>query len=147
MEEFHASEYMVRRARQLQHEQCILPDVPTKKGQPLSQETLKQVEAFFYEDNISRMRPGAKDYKSVREGGVRVQKQKRLLLMNLNEAYQVFKTKNPELRIGISKFCELRPTVRNVLVLEPKEHIQSVCAPAIKMLSFYLYHSPQMMLR
>uniref|UniRef100_A0A672ZDH2 Uncharacterized protein n=1 Tax=Sphaeramia orbicularis TaxID=375764 RepID=A0A672ZDH2_9TELE len=81
----------------------------TAKGQPLSLETVKQGEAFFNEDDISRMMPGAKDYKSMREGGVWVQKQKRLLLMNLNEAYQVFKTKNPELRIGISKLCELRP--------------------------------------
>ena len=36
-------------------------------------------------------------------------KQKRLLLLNLNELYTTFKHENPELKIGISKFCNLRP--------------------------------------
>ena len=57
----------------------------------MSDDTIKQVVDFFYEDDISRMMPGSKDYKSVKAGGVRVQKQKRLLLMNLNEADFMFK--------------------------------------------------------
>ena len=58
---------------------------------------------------MSRMMPGSKDYKSVLEGEARVHKQKRLILMNLNEAYELFKARHPESKIGISKFCALRP--------------------------------------
>ncbi len=35
--------------------------------------------------------------------------QKRLLLCNLDEAYRAFKDKYPELKVGFSKFAELRP--------------------------------------
>ena len=34
---------------------------------------------------------------------------KRLLLLILNELYTIIKRDNPELKIGISKFCDLRP--------------------------------------
>ena len=64
MEEFGVSEYIVRKARQLQNEQGILSEVPTKKGRPISDGTIKQVVEFFYEDDISRLMPGSKDFKS-----------------------------------------------------------------------------------
>ena len=109
IEEFGVTEYMVKKARKLQAEKGILPVVPTRKGHTLSNDTVKQVLDFFYDDEISRLMPGSKDFKSVKEDGARIQKQKRLLLLNLNEAYQLFKTKYPGSKIGISKFCELRP--------------------------------------
>ena len=31
------------------------------------------------------------------------------MLMNPNELYTVFKKEHPDITIGVSKFCELRP--------------------------------------
>ena len=59
---------------------------------PIQQDTVDNVVSFFYNDEISRIMPGKKDCKSVKEGGERIKKQKRLVLMNLNEAFQVFKS-------------------------------------------------------
>lgn len=109
VEEFNVSEYMVRKARQLQKEHGILPEVPSKIGKPLSDETIKKVISFYNDDDISRVMPGSKDFKSVKEGDTRIHKQKRLLLMNLNEAYELFKQRYPGHEVGLSKFCELRP--------------------------------------
>ena len=46
---------------------------------------------------------------SMKVENVRVHKQKRLILMNLNELYTVFKKEHQDVTIGISIFCELRP--------------------------------------
>lgn len=53
--------------------------------------------------------PGAKDDVSVREGDARVHKQRRLLLLNLNELHIMYKEIYPQSKVGLSKFCELRP--------------------------------------
>ena len=50
--------------------------------------------------------PGKKDCFSV---GKNVYKQKRHILCNLKELYVPFKNTNPEMKIGFSKFCSLRP--------------------------------------
>ena len=55
--------------------------------------------------------PGIKDYMSVYspEEERRIHKQKQLVLCNLKEAYQQFRTEFPEVNVGFSKFAELRP--------------------------------------
>ena len=50
--------------------------------------------------------PGAKDYVSVERN---FHQQKHLLLSNLKELYQSYKEKFSQHKIGLSKFCELRP--------------------------------------
>ena len=83
------------------------------------------------------MCPGAKDYVSVRIDGIKQQKQKRLLLVNLNELYTQFKEKSGE-KIGISKFCELRPKwcitvgskgTHSVCVCQIHQNIKLMLAP------------------
>ena len=67
---------------------------------------------FYYIDwfEVSRSLPGAKDYKSVKDAsGKHVHKQKSLLLMNLTELYEKYKSKYPDDKKGLSKFCFLRP--------------------------------------
>lgn len=59
-------------------------------------------------DDISRLFPGKKDFVSVKTPSGRVQKQKRLLLLNVHEAYEVFQEEN-DIKIGKSKFTSLRP--------------------------------------
>ena len=53
--------------------------------------------------------PGKNDYKTVIKNGKRVQEQKYLLLCNLKEAYEWFKSKNQNIKIKFSKFTELGP--------------------------------------
>ena len=103
------TKYTVRQARKLQKKSGILPSVPPARGKPLSNETMKAIKEFYYQDEVSRIMPGAKDFVSVREGSVRLHKQRRLLLLNLNELYVLFKERHPEIKVGLSKFCELRP--------------------------------------
>lgn len=71
--------------------------------------TVELIKKFYYHDEISRETPGKKDYISVREGGVRVQKQVRMMLLNINEAYQMFKKMNENVKVGVSKFASVRP--------------------------------------
>lgn len=108
-DEFNVTHYTVRKARQLQNDRGILPtDVPAR-GKSLSDAVVQAVQLFYREDDISRMMPGAKDFVSVREDGKRVHKQRRLILMNLNELHALFKQRFPDFSVGLSKFCELRP--------------------------------------
>ena len=56
----------------------------------------------------------------------RVHMQKRLVLSNLKEVYQLFKQKHPTKSIGFSKFAELRPK-KCVLAGESGTHSVCVC--------------------
>ena len=44
----------------------------------------------------------------MREDGEKVTKQRRLLLCNLSEAYNIFKRDNPNVNVGFTKFTTLR---------------------------------------
>ena len=107
--EFGVTQYTVRQARTLQKEKGILPEVVPARGKPLNDETVRLVKDLYCSDDISRIMPGAKDFVSVREGDKRIHKQRRLLLLNLNELHSQFKARYPAVKIGLSKFCELRP--------------------------------------
>lgn len=77
-------------------------------GRPLPQYIFDKVLSFF-NDETYRIMPGKKDFKSVKKGSQRIHKQKRLILINLNIAFQLFKDKHPNIKLGISKLCQLRP--------------------------------------
>ena len=72
--------------------------------------------------------PGKKDFISVRQGEKRVHVQKRLVLSNLKEAYSEFKDKFPDVKVGFSKFAELRP---RHCVLAGASGTHSVCVCTI----------------
>lgn len=107
--EFGASDYMVRRARELVKQNGILSSPNLKPGHSIAAETCESVCRFYESDEVSRIMPGKKDFVSVRLGEKREHFQKRLLLGNLKELYQLFKDKFPTHTIGFSKFAELRP--------------------------------------
>ena len=101
---------MVRKARAMKRDFGVLPDQSfTKKGKELSKATAEKVTALYESDEFSRMCAGKKEYVSVKVDGVKIQKQKRLLLVNLKEMYERFRKDNPESKIRFSKFCDLRP--------------------------------------
>jgi hypothetical protein len=108
-EEFGVSERLAKQSRKLKKEFGILSEPQPKQGRNLSTDTIASVQRFYEDDEISRACPGMRDVVTVRIDGIKVQKQKRLQLCNLNEAYVEFKKLYPDVKIGRSKFCELRP--------------------------------------
>ena len=125
---FNTSYFMARRAKQLVEEKGIMCDPAPKAGKTLSPETAQLVKEFYMSEEISRIMPGMKDFVSVIEGGVRVHRQKHLVLCNLKEAFNHFKNVHPSIKIGFSKFAELRP---KQCVLAGSAGTHSVCVCTI----------------
>lgn len=109
MSEFGCSQRMACQAVQLAKESGIHTSPNPKRGRPLHEDTRALVIAFYKDEELSRLMPGKKDFLLVREDGKRLHAQKRLLLCNLKEAYQLFVSRYPDMKIGFSKFAELRP--------------------------------------
>ena len=119
------SNYMARQAKKLVQEKGILSTPNPKHGKFLPMDTQKLVESFYTSDDISRVMPGKKDTVSVMSAvGEREHRQKRLLLCNLKEAYAQFKTHHPAVKVGFSKFADLRP---KECVLAGASGTHSVC--------------------
>lgn len=109
-EELNVSDYLVRKTKDLMNKQGILPIFPRRKEyHQLSEEEEQLIVNFFELEENSRILPGKKDCVSVIVNGKKVQKQKRLVLCNLKEIYLHFKNTHPNVKVGISKFCSLRP--------------------------------------
>ena len=128
MNEFEASNYLVRKAKKVVEERGILSSPNPKAGKNLSKTTVTQVKEFYYCENISRLMPGMKDFVSVMIDGKRQHIQKRLVLCNLKEAYEEFKQKYPNHKVGFSKFADLRP---KECVLAGASGTHSVCVCTI----------------
>lgn len=81
----------------------------------LPKETRDAVKAFYERDDISRMSPGKRDFVTIKGSkGEKQKAQKRHLYLSVKEAYCLFQDENPNVKIGQSKFAELRP--ENVLL-------------------------------
>src|SRR6267154_676964 len=100
---------MARKVRKLVKEKGILSTPNQRIGKTLPSTTVNEVRNFYRSDEISRFMPGRKDYVSVTVNGKREHAQKQLILCNLREAFRAFKDIYPDLKIGFSKFAELRP--------------------------------------
>ena len=84
---FNVTEYMVRAARNVIKEKGILgiPDSIHTNG--LSDELLVRVKSF-YEDQVSQMCAGKKDFVTIKSShGTKEHHQKRLILCNIRQAY------------------------------------------------------------
>lgn len=65
---------------------------------------------FYLRNYVSHTMPGVKDIVSVKsENGKRIKLQKQLLLLNLEEIFELYKEEYPESHIGFTKFSLLRP--------------------------------------
>jgi len=104
-EEFAVSNYMARKVKKLVKVNGILSTPNPKAGKTLQKKSVNEVKEFYCSDSVSRVMPGRKDCISVLIDGERQHVQKRLVLCNLKEAFQIFKDKNPELKVGLSKFA------------------------------------------
>lgn len=136
IDEFNVTEHVVRRSRELKKQKGILADPNPKKGKLLDSDITKEVISFYQLDEYSRICPGKKEFVSVKCEGGRVQKQKRLLLLNLKELHQQF-VRSTGKSIGFSKFCELRPKwcvnvnskgMHSVCVCEKHQNAKLLCS-------------------
>ena len=84
-----------------------------------------QVTEFFFRPDIVYTCPGMKDSMCVWTSGKKQILQKHYLTMFLREAFHIFKEECPNLQIGFSKFCSLRP--KNVLLLKSTPSEQCKC--------------------
>lgn len=106
--EFHVTNYMAKQAKKLVLQEGVL-SMPNKRESRFPKNIEEKVTKFYKSEEVSRIMPGKKDYKTVIKEGARVQEQKHLILCNLKEAHKVFKSKNPDIKISFSKFADLRP--------------------------------------
>lgn len=127
---------MINNAKVLFDKDGILTSPTPNKGKTLNSETMELVNNFFLNDDVSRLMPGKKDFVSIKENGVRRHEQKRLVLCNLREIYELFKTNYPNNRIGFSTFADLRP---ENCILAGASGTHSVCVCTI-------HQNPKLML-
>lgn len=127
MTEFNSTEWEARKAKELVKQSGILTGPSTKKGVSLSPQTVDLVKTYYERDDISRLMPGVKDYVSLKQNdGRRQHVQKRLVLANLNELFAQFKAEHTDVKIGFTKFTQLRP-LHCVLAGSSGTHTVCVC--------------------
>ncbi len=122
---FNTTYHLAKTSKNLQAQEGCLSNPNRKAGRPLNEQVVASVKDFFLREDISRTLPGKRDYVSIKTvGSERIHAQKRLVLCNLKEAYQQFKSENPSTKLGFSKFAEFRP---KQCVLAGSSGTHSVC--------------------
>ena len=109
----------------------VLEELPLPhRSNGLSESTKMLVNNFYLSDDISWQAPGRKDRVIIREVNEgRKEKrteQARYMLTSLKEAHFKFLEDHPSDKIGLSKFCELRPS--NVKLFDHIPHHVCVCS-------------------
>lgn len=124
--EFGASKRLARKAKQLKAQKGVLATTVAKAGKSLPDSIKNAVNDFYNNDLYTRMTPGRKSKVFVQIDGERVEMQKRLILFDLSELYDLFKIANPKIEIGFSTFAKLRP--KNCILAGAKgTHSVCVC--------------------
>ena len=106
VENFGVSDRMVKQSRKL----GFLELPRSERERPFSEQTANLIRMFYQDDEYSRLLPGKKDYVSVVHG--KEKKQKRLLLVTVEQLYRAFKERysdDESVKVGVSKFYSLRP--------------------------------------
>lgn len=79
-------------------------------GRPNIGKLKDDIIAYYLMDKNSRRSPNARDVIFVRDaGGARVPEEKRHILHNLKELYEMFREENPQRKVGLTSFSLLRP--------------------------------------
>ncbi|CAF1529237.1 unnamed protein product [Adineta ricciae] len=93
--------------------------------QSIPLEVKKKVFDYYCRDDISYQSPGKRDTITVKENGAKLKLQRRYLLFSLRELYQLFVQENPQIKLSLSSFQDLRPS--NVLYKSSIPHNVCVC--------------------
>lgn len=111
VDDFHVSQYMARKASKLRSTlgPFSFPEWKTT-GKSLDENVKIAVVGFYLSEDNSRIVPTLRECVYVRnEDGSRRKAEKRMMMANLKDSYQEFKNAHSGMKIGISKFAELRP--------------------------------------
>lgn len=127
VDEFSVSLYTAKRVKDLVSKRGILFETEHKLGKSLKPDIVESVLEFYRSDSISRVCLGKKGYKTTVEGGEKRQTQRRLVLMNLNEAFEQYKVGHPTKKLSFSKFAELRPKECILAGQSSGIHVTCVC--------------------
>ena len=106
-------------------------DSPTssKRSSTITEETISLVNDFYNNNDIS-WQALRKDRVIIRANKEREKvkrvEQVRCLMMSLREAHKKFMEGNPDAKIGLSKFCDLRPA--HVKLFDHLPHQVCVCS-------------------
>ena len=126
---FGATSYMVKWSRELKRKHGVLPQVQamSRGRNRITDDIREKVRQFHESDEVSRVCPGQKDCISVRDShGTEVKTQKRLVLGNLREIYELYRSDDKNPVIGFSTFAELCP-LHCVLAGSSGTHSVCVC--------------------
>ena len=124
---FNTSKHSVQKAINLKKKVGSLSMPIKAKRKRISDEELQKVANFLNDNEYLRLLPGKKDYVSVRINGKKhLYIQTRLLLGNLSELYQAFKSQHPTIKISFAKFCSVRPKWCRIIG-SPGSHNVCVC--------------------
>ena len=99
------------------------PSPSTSKS--LEKETKNLVKDFYFQTNIVYTAPGLKDEMTVWEGGKKLKLRRYYLELTVDEVFSLFKEKYPNVKVGRSKFFELKPP--NVLHMSKSPKDQCKC--------------------
>lgn len=147
---FKTSRHMGLLTKALVEENGILCE-PKKRAATnyISDDVINRVINFFLSDNISQPCAGKRDYVTINENNEKVRKQRRLVLMNLEEAYALFKRENIGKKIGFSTFASLRPKecllalhnygTHTVCVCQYHQNVKLIFEPMKRMFSMETY--------
>ena len=122
--EFRCSKQFAKKARQLKVSSGILADTTKKKGNRLPEETIQRINDFYNSDENSRIMPGMKEVVSIVTENGKESIQKRLLLLDLRELYDLYSKENSDCPVSFSKFAQQRP---KYCILTGASGTHSVC--------------------
>lgn len=125
---FNVSYHMAQKTKDMVKSNGILFNISKKPGtRTLPDRTIEMVKTFYRSDEISRACSGMRDYIMHSEKGERVTIQRRMILVNLREAYEIFKSKYENEKVGFSKFASIRPPECVLAMEKYGTHTTCVC--------------------
>lgn len=78
-------------------------------GRPLEEATKRLIHTYYQDDRNSVQMPGTRDCMVIRDDEGKRTVQKRLILLNLKELFEGFRSEYPDVKVGFSTFASLRP--------------------------------------
>ena len=121
-------QYIVKRLAKEVGLTVASPKKKTKNG--LNNDVIDKGKDFYSNDKISWQAPGHKDFVTIRTvnsdvTNTKTTEQTCYLTVSLKEAYHHFMTMNLNKKVGLSKFCDLRPP--NIKLFDSIPHNICIC--------------------
>lgn len=130
--EFGVTKHVAKKLKQVVQKKRIFCNADKKIGrQSIENETIETVIKFYRDNEISKVMPGIRqecDCIVYKDNMEKEKLQRRLVLFNLKEVYELFKEKYPDKKIGFSKFATLRPRECVLAMEKYGTHRTCVCS-------------------